>query len=210
MRYQIIPVTSFQQNCSLLWCERSRKCAIVDPGGEIGKIIAAIESQELIPERILITHGHIDHAGGAAALAKALGVVIEGPHQEDRFWLENMPQQAEIFGFPQVETFTPERWLEQGDRVTVGDEQLEVIHTPGHTPGHLTFYHAPSKLALVGDVIFQGSIGRTDFPRSDYATLIRSIRERLWPLGDDCRFVPGHGPESTFGEERLHNPFLRD
>lgn len=208
MEYTIVPVTPFQQNATVLWCPETRHAAIVDPGGDLPQILAAIESRALVPEKILITHGHIDHAGGAAELAGRLGVPIEGPQIDDKFWIDGMPGQSRMFGFPEVRAFTPDRWLAHGDRVMVGRLELEVIHCPGHTPGHVCFYYAPSRLALVGDVLFQGSIGRTDFPKGDYATLIASIKERLLPLGDDVGFIPGHGPMSDFGEERRYNPFL--
>lgn len=210
MKTVIIPVTPFQQNCSLLWCERTLEGAVVDPGGELDLILAAVEEHEIRLVKILLTHAHIDHAGGAAALAKRLGIPIEGPQREDQFWIDRLPKQCEMFGFPLVETFTPDRWLEQGDTVDFGDETLQVLHCPGHTPGHLVFFHPAERLAIVGDVLFKGSIGRTDFPRGDYDTLIKSIRERLFPLGDDVVFIPGHGPVFTLGEERRSNPFVRD
>ena len=190
----IVPVTPFQQNCSILWCERTKKAAVVDPGGDLDRILATVAELGVTVEKILITHGHIDHAGGTAKLARALGVPIEGPQEEDRFWIEGMPQQSKMFGFPDVESFEPDRWLHDGDTVTVGEPTPKAIHTPG--------------LAMVGDVVFAGSIGRTDFPRGDHQTLIRSIREKLFPLGDDITFIPGHGPTSTFGEERDSNPVV--
>lgn len=210
MKYRIIPVTPFQQNCTLLWCEQTGKAAVVDPGGDLERIKAAIAEEGVQVEKILLTHAHIDHAGGTAALSRELGLTIEGPGHADEFWIEGLPKQSEMFGFPDVEVFTPDRWLEDGDQVRFGDVELNVIHCPGHTPGHMVFYHAGSSLALVGDVLFQGSIGRTDFPRGDHATLIRSIREKLFPLGDDIHFIPGHGPMSTFGQERQTNPFVSD
>jgi glyoxylase-like metal-dependent hydrolase (beta-lactamase superfamily II) len=210
MRYLIIPVTAFEQNCSLLWCEHTRQTAILDPGGDIERIVETATRHALQPVKILLTHGHIDHAGGTAALAEQLDIPVEGPHREDRFLLENLAEQARLFGLPVSGTFEPDRWLEQDDRVQFGEVELEVLHCPGHTPGHVVFFQRIERLALVGDVLFHGSIGRTDFPRGDYATLIRSIKQRLWPLGDDVRFVPGHGPESTFGEERRSNPFVAD
>lgn len=210
MKYRIIPVTPFQQNCSLIWCEDTKKAAVVDPGGDIERIKAAIAEEGVTVEKILLTHAHIDHAGGTAELARELGLPIEGPHREDDFWIQALPQQAQMFGFPVPEVFTPDRWLEDGDTVTVGEVELNVIHTPGHTPGHVVFYQPESSLALVGDVLFQGSIGRTDFPKGDHATLIRSIREKLFPLGDDVRFIPGHGPMSDFGTEKATNPFVSD
>lgn len=208
MRYTVVPVTPFEQNCTIFWCEETRRAAVIDPGGDIDRILAALEREGLTLERILVTHGHIDHAGGVAALAARTGVPVEGPHEEDRFWITGMPQQSRMFGFPGVESFEPDRWLKAGDTVRFGNVELDVLHCPGHTPGHVVFYNAPGRIAQVGDVLFQGSIGRTDFPRGDYDTLIRSIREVLFPLGDDVTFIPGHGPASTFGEERRYNPFL--
>ncbi|MCG7870175.1 MAG: hypothetical protein B6D70_09840 [gamma proteobacterium symbiont of Stewartia floridana] len=210
MQYKVIPVTPFEQNCTLFWCENTRAAAIIDPGGESQRLTAILEDLELKPEMILLTHGHLDHAGGAVELAERLGVPIHGPHKEDAFWLDNMDQQAEMFGFGDARKCTPDQWLEDGDQISLGDEKLEVIHCPGHTPGHIVFFHRESRVAQVGDVLFKGSIGRTDFPRGDHQALLRSIRERLWPLGDDVRFIPGHGPDSTFGEERQTNPFVAD
>lgn len=208
LRYKIVPVTPFEQNCSLLWCDVTRKAAVVDPGGNVDRILAAVGQLDLSVEKILLTHGHIDHAGGTAELSRRLGVTVEGPEREDSFWIDALPQQSKMFGFPQVRSFEPNRWLKAGDTVTFGDVVLDVLHCPGHTPGHVVFFHAPSRLAQVGDVLFQGSIGRTDFPRGDHDTLIRSIKEQLFPLGDHVEFIPGHGPMSTFGEERKYNPFL--
>lgn len=208
MRYVIIPVTPFDQNCTVFWCEATRQAAVIDPGGDLDRIQRALEDERLQLAKILVTHGHIDHAGGVAALAAATGVPIEGPHEDDRFWIEGMPQQRRMFGFPAGESFEPTRWLREGDKVTFGEVELSVLHCPGHTPGHIVFHHVPGKLLQVGDVLFQGSIGRTDFPRGDHPTLIRSIKEKLFPLGDDLEFIPGHGPTSTLGEERRYNPFL--
>ena len=208
MRYAIIPVTPFDQNCTLFWCEKTRQAAVVDPGGDIARIQQKLDAEGLTLNKILVTHGHIDHAGGVAALAESTGVPVEGPHAEDRFWIEGMAQQSRMFGFPAVQVFEPARWLVDGDTVTFGEVELEVLHCPGHTPGHVIFFHRESKLAQVGDVIFQGSIGRTDFPKGDHATLIRSIKEKLFALGDEVAFIPGHGPMSTVAEERLYNPFL--
>jgi glyoxylase-like metal-dependent hydrolase (beta-lactamase superfamily II) len=208
MRYKIVPVTPFEQNCTIFWCEATRQAAVVDPGGDIDRIQRTLVAEGLTLSKILVTHGHIDHAGGVAALAAATGVPIEGPHEEDRFWIDGMAQQSKMFGFPNVEAFTPDRWLQEGDRVQFGEVTLEVLHCPGHTPGHVVFFHRESGLAQVGDVLFQGSIGRTDFPRGDHATLIASIKEKLFALGDEVDFIPGHGPMSTLGEERQYNPFL--
>jgi len=210
MKFHIIPVTPFEQNCSLLWCAQTMKGAIVDPGGDVDTIQAVIARLGVTVEKILLTHGHIDHAGGTAELKRRLGAPIEGPQREDAFWIAQLPQQGQMFGFPRAEAFEPDRWLEDGDTVTFGEVKLDVIHAPGHTPGHVVFFDRPSRIAIVGDVLFQGSIGRTDFPRGDYDTLIRSIREKLWPLGNDVTFISGHGPLSTFGDERESNPFVGD
>ena len=210
MNFTIIPVTPFQQNCTLLWCEQTRRAAVVDPGGDVELILAAVEQAQVELEKILLTHAHLDHAGGTAELASQFGLPIEGPHRDDQFWIDALPEQSRMFGMPPVDGFVPTRWLQQGDRVTFGNITLDVLHCPGHTPGHIVFFHPLERLAIVGDVLFRGSIGRTDFPRGDHATLIRSIREKLWPLGDDVRFIPGHGPMSTFGEERRTNPFVSD
>jgi len=210
MKYRIIPVTPFEQNCTLLWCSETMQGAFVDPGGDIDLLVDTAARLGVRVEKILLTHGHIDHAGGAGELATTLGVPIEGPQREESFWIDQLVAQSRSFGFPPAQPFTPTRWLEDGDTVTVGRETLRVLYTPGHTPGHVVFFHAPSKLALVGDVLFAGSIGRTDFPRGDYQTLIDSIRGKLWPLGDDVEFISGHGPMSTFGRERRSNPFVGD
>lgn len=210
LRATVVPVTAFAQNCSVIWCDRTGAGAIVDPGGDIGKILEAVRESGMRPEKILLTHAHIDHAGGTAELARSLTLPIEGPHLGDKFWIDGLPEQARMFGLPTSERFVPDRWLVDGDRVQVGDLEFEVRHCPGHTPGHVVFYSPADKLAFVGDVLFAGSIGRTDFPGGDYNTLINSIRDKLFPLGDDVRFVPGHGPMSTFGEERLSNPFVGD
>ncbi|MFN4274792.1 MAG: MBL fold metallo-hydrolase [Ferrovibrio sp.] len=207
---EINPVTPFQQNCSLIWCPETMRGALVDAGGEAEQLLAAAERRGVTLEKLLVTHGHLDHAGAVKDIAEKLNLPIEGPHRDDAFWIEGMPQAAKQYGFPPSRSFTPDRWLENGDTVTVGNLTLDVYHCPGHTPGHVVFVHAPSRVALVGDVLFQGSIGRTDFPRGNHADLIRSIRERLFPLGDDITFVPGHGPLSTFGQERQGNPFVSD
>ena len=208
MRYQIIPVTPFEQNCSMIWCPETMHGAFVDPGGDIDRLLAAAKAAKVQIEKLLLTHGHIDHAGGTGQLAAQLSVPIEGPHIDERFWLDQLAMQSKMFGFPAVTDFTPDRWLNDGDTVTVGKETLQVLYTPGHTPGHVVFFHAPSKLAIVGDVLFAGSIGRTDFPRGNHQALIDSIHHKLWPLGDDVKFISGHGPMSTFGRERRTNPFV--
>ncbi|GAB4359099.1 MAG: MBL fold metallo-hydrolase [Gammaproteobacteria bacterium] len=210
MKVVVVPVTPFEQNCSLLICQTTRKAAVVDPGGDLDRILAAAEREGVEIEKILVTHGHVDHVGATAELAQRLNLPIEGPHREDKFWIDGLPQQARQFGFGHSESFEPDRWLEEGDTVQVGEETLRVIHAPGHTPGHVVFFHPGDRIAIVGDVLFQGSIGRTDFPRGNHRELIHSIREKLFPLGDDVEFVPGHGPASTFGDERRHNPFVGD
>jgi len=210
LNYQIIPVTPFEQNCSLLWCDETQRAAVVDPGGDIARILGVVKSKGLSLEKILVTHGHIDHAGAVAELAERLSLPIEGPQHEDDFWIENLSQQSRMFGFPEARSFTPDRWLEQGDCVSFGNVELMVLHCPGHTPGHVAFFNERGRLAVVGDVLFKGSIGRTDFPKGDFDTLISSIHNRLWPLGDDVAFIPGHGPMSTIGAERRSNPFCGD
>lgn len=210
MKYQIIPVTQFAQNCSVIWCEETKKAAIVDPGGDLPKITAVIEKNGLIVEKVLLTHAHIDHAGATAEVAEQYGVDIEGPHEGDRFWIDMLPQQSQMFQFPPAKSFTPTRWLTDGEQVTVGNLVLDVLHCPGHTPGHIVFYQPEAKIAWVGDVLFQGSIGRTDFPKGNHGQLIQSIKDKLWPLGNDVSFVPGHGLMSTFGQERESNPFVGD
>lgn len=209
MNVSIIPVTPLEQNCSLLRCEASGKAAVVDPGGEPQRILAAAREAGVEIEKILLTHGHFDHAGAAGHMARELGVPIEGPHEDDRFLLESLPEWCERFGFPPGEVVNPDRWLAEGDRVTFGEQVLEVHHCPGHTPGHVIFHHRKTGIAIVGDVIFRGSIGRTDFPRGDHQTLLTSIRTRIWPLGDAVTLLPGHGPTTTVGEERASNPFLQ-
>ncbi len=206
----IIPVTPFQQNCSLVFDEARKIGAIVDPGGDVPSILEAIGQSGITIEKILLTHGHIDHAGGAAELREKLGVPIEGPHTEDLFLLETLAQTGAQYGMTDARPVTPDRWLKEGDGVTVGDLAFAVYEAPGHTPGSVVFFNADNRFALVGDVLFKGSIGRTDFPRGDHATLIRSIKEKLYPLGDDVVCLPGHGQPCQIGEERLSNPFLAD
>lgn len=208
MRFCIIPVTSYRQNCSLLICEQSNKAAIVDPGGDIDAIIKAIHRENVSPESILITHGHLDHIGATAELAALLSIPVIGPHRDDQFWIDSIPEQCRTFRFPACDTFTPSRWLNQGDIVKVGEEVLDVFHCPGHTPGHVVYVHRNTKLAIVGDVLFKGSIGRTDLPKGDFHALMNSIKNNLWPLGEQFSFISGHGPMSTFGEEMRSNPFV--
>jgi glyoxylase-like metal-dependent hydrolase (beta-lactamase superfamily II) len=208
MRFRIIPVTSYQQNCSLLMCEKTQHAAIVDPGGDIDLILSIVEQEKVSPQSILLTHGHLDHVGGAAQLAAKLGIPIMGPHVGDLYWLDGLPEQSKMFGFPPCPKLSPTRWLKQGDVIKFGEESLEVFHCPGHTPGHLVFLNREAKLATVGDVLFKGSIGRSDFPGGDYDTLIASIKQTLWPLGKDIAFIPGHGPMSKFGEEMRTNPYV--
>ncbi len=207
MEFTILPVTPYQQNCSLVWDAHGR-AALIDPGGEAERLLAEVARRGLTVEKLLLTHGHLDHVGAAAALRDALGVPIVGPQREEQFWLDSLPQQAELFGFPPTPAFVPDQWLDDGDGVDVGSIRFEVLHCPGHTPGHVVFYQPDARLAFVGDVLFKGSIGRTDFPRGNHAALIRAIREKLFSLGDDVRFVPGHGAMSTFGHERRDNPFV--
>lgn len=209
MDVRIIPVTAFEQNCSLLCCPTTRRGALVDPGGEPKRLLAAVADAGVTLEKIFVTHGHFDHAGAVAGLARELAIPVEGPHRDDGFLLDTLPQWCQQFGFPPCESFVPDRWLDKGDQVTFGDQVLDVLHCPGHTPGHVVLVHRADRLAIVGDVIFRGSIGRTDFPRGDHATLLRSIRENLWPLGDDVTLLPGHGPTTTVGEERRSNPFVQ-
>ena len=208
--FRVVPVTPYQQNCTLLKCPHTGKLAIIDPGGEIDRICAAIDAFGGEPEKILLTHGHLDHVGGTARLAAKLGLPVIGPHRDDAFWIEQLPMQAQMLRLEPTSSFTPDQWLNDGDSIAVGDLKLEVIHCPGHTPGHVVLFCREFNWAQVGDVIFQGSIGRTDFPRSNHADLINSIRNKLFPLGDDVAFVPGHGPMSTFGQERRSNPFVSD
>ena len=209
LRAAIVPVTPLQQNCTLLWCTRTMRGAFVDPGGDLPRLKAAAAQAGVTIEKILLTHGHIDHAGSAGVLAKELGVTIEGPHRDDIYWIERLAEDGARYGIT-GQPFEPDRWLEDGDTVTVGELTLAVRHCPGHTPGHVVFHHPESKLAMVGDVLFQGSIGRWDFPHGNQQDLIHSITQRLWPMGNETAFVPGHGPMSTFGHERATNPFVGD
>ncbi len=209
LKAAIIPVTPLQQNCTLLWCTKTNKAALVDPGGDLDRLKAAVAQQGVELEKIILTHGHIDHCGEAGTLARELGLPIEGPHEADRFWISRLEDDGRNYGVA-GKVFEPDRWLNDGESVSVGDLKLDVTHCPGHTPGHVVFYHAPSKLAIVGDVLFQGSIGRTDFPMGNHQDLIDAITQKLWPLGGDTTFLPGHGQPSTFAHERASNPFVGD
>jgi len=210
MNYHIIPVTAFAQNCSLIWCEETLQAAVVDPGGEAQKIIREAADKGVTVSQILLTHGHLDHVGAAAELAAHYGVPIVGPEKADDFWLQGLPAQSRMFGLDECLPLTPDRWLEEGETVSVGNVTLRVLHCPGHTPGHIVFFDDKAKLLVSGDVVFKGGVGRSDFPQGDHAALIDSIKRKLLPLGDDVTFIPGHGPLSTIGYERLHNPFLQD
>lgn len=209
MEIHIIPVTDYQQNCSLVICKETRKAAVIDPGGDLPLILAEAEKAQANIRQVLITHGHFDHCGGAKALSSQLNVPILGPAQADNFLLDSLPEWTDMVGFPHTEPFEPDTWLKAGDRVRIGEIELKVLHCPGHTPGHLVFYAPRAKLAFVGDVLFAGSIGRTDFPGGNHQQLLDSIKNTLLVLGDDVEFIPGHGPTSSLGEERRHNPFLR-
>lgn len=206
----VSPVTPLQQNCTIVWCAKTLKAAVIDPGASADALYAEIQRRGLTLEAIWITHGHLDHAGGAQDLQQISGVEIIGPHKADLFWIEAIPEQGLKWGLPDACSFTPTRWLENGDVLTLGETRWEVYHCPGHTPGHVIFFNREARFAQVGDVLFKGSVGRTDFPQSSHEDLVNSIVGRLWPLGDDVTFIPGHGPHSTFGHERRSNPFVGD
>ncbi len=206
---QIVPVTPFQQNCSIIKAA-SGKAAIVDPGGEPDKLMAAAEQMGATIEKIWLTHGHLDHAGAAKEIKRRTGAIIEGPQKEEIFWLDQIEENWKKYGWEGGEDVRPDRWLEDGDSVELDGIEFGVAFCPGHTPGHVVFHNTAVQIAFVGDVIFQGSIGRTDFPRGNHQQLLDSIVDKLWPLGDEMRFVPGHGPISTFGAERKNNPFVAD
>ncbi len=208
MGYTTLPVTSFEQNCSLVWCDATMEAAVIDPGGDEQLIFEAISQHHLKPAKVILTHGHLDHVGGTAAVAEHYGIPVIGPHEEDLFLLEMLAQQAQMFALPKPREFTPDQWLHQGDEITVGERTLKVLHCPGHTPGHIVLFDQEYKLLFAGDVLFRGAIGRTDFPRGNHQQLIESIQQRLWPLPDDVTVIPGHGPETTIGIERATNPFV--
>ena len=208
LKYETIPVTAFQQNCSLIWCDQTHEAAVIDPGGDLDVLLDAVKRLGLKLTQIWITHAHVDHAAATAELAERLHLPIIGPHQEDQFWIDNLPEAAVMYGFPAARPFIPTRWLVDQDTVQIGAHTLQVRHCPGHTPGHVVFYSPEIQRPFVGDVLFAGSIGRTDFPRGDFDALIESITQRLWPMGNDTVFIPGHGPESSFGRERVSNPYV--
>ncbi|NVJ99397.1 MAG: MBL fold metallo-hydrolase [Alphaproteobacteria bacterium] len=210
LKAQIVPVTPFQQNCSIIWCDETMEGAFVDPGGEAAKLMDAAKSLGVNITQMLLTHGHLDHAGGAQDIKDQLGLPIIGPHKDDKFWLDGIEEHAANYNMPGLRCCVPDKWLDDGDEVQVGNVTLKVLHTPGHTPGHVVFYEPTHKVAFVGDVLFKGSIGRTDFPRGNMDDLVAAITGKLWPLGDEVTFVPGHGPLSTFGAERQSNPFVGD
>ncbi|SEQ60566.1 Glyoxylase, beta-lactamase superfamily II [Rosenbergiella nectarea] len=209
IEFTLIPVTAFAQNCSLVICTETGGAALIDPGGDAEKITALLHQHAIQIDKILLTHGHLDHVGAAKVLAKQFNVPLIGPHRDDLFLFESLPQQSAIFGFPHCEVFYPNQWLEEGESINVGALQFSILHCPGHTPGHIVFYQAAQQLLFSGDVIFKGGVGRSDFPRGNGQQLIASIEQKLLPLGDDVTFIPGHGPRSTLGHERLTNPFLR-
>ncbi len=210
LKAQIVPVTDFAQNCSIIWCDETMEGALVDPGGDPEKLMAQAEKLGIKLTKILLTHGHLDHAGGAADIKAKLDLPIIGPHKEDKFWLDQIEDHAAQYNMTGLKCCEPDQWLNDGDSVKVGNVKLEVYHTPGHTPGHVILFDRTHRVAFVGDVLFKGSVGRTDFPRGDTQTLLNAIQQKLWPLGDDVTFVPGHGPLSTFGAERQTNPFVAD
>jgi hydroxyacylglutathione hydrolase len=206
----VTQVTPLQQNCTTVWCTATKKAAVIDPGGNVDAVLGEIARRGLTLDQIWLTHGHLDHAGGAADMRDRSGVQIIGPQEEDLFWIADLEEHGRRWGLPDARTFTPDRWLNDSDQLTLGETTWEVYHTPGHTPGHVVFFNRAARFAQVGDVLFRGSVGRTDFPRSDHQALLNAIVTKLWPLGDDVTFVPGHGAVSTFGEERRSNPFVSD
>ena len=209
VRAAIVPVTLFQQNCTLLWDDDTKRGVVIDPGGDLDRVREAIKQTGITVERILLTHGHIDHAGGAAELKEELGLPVEGPHRADLPLLEHLAESGRKYGMVGARNVTPDRWLDEGDTLQVGDMTFDVLHCPGHSPGSVVFVQAEQRFAIVGDVLFRGSVGRTDLPFGDHDALIRSIKDKLLPLGDDVTFICGHGPASTIGQERATNPFLQ-
>ncbi len=208
---RLLPVTPFAQNCSLLWDPDSKEGVLVDPGGEAEKLMRECETLGVKLKEIWLTHGHLDHAGGAQDIRDTLGIEVIGPHKDDQFWMDEIETHWANYGHAGMgKNIVPDRYLNDGDTLTLGAHEFTVVHTPGHTPGHVVIYNQAMKIAFVGDVLFRGSIGRTDFPKSNHQDLLNSITQKLWPLGSDMRFVPGHGPMSTFGQERADNSFVAD
>lgn len=210
LKAQIVPVTAFEQNCSIIWCDETMEAAFVDPGGDADKLLDVAKKLGVTLKKIFLTHGHLDHAGGAQQIREQLGLPVIGPHRDDKFWLDQIEEHAANYRMPGLRCVEPDEWLNEGDEVTIGNITLKVLHTPGHTPGHVVFFEPTHKVAFVGDVLFKGSIGRTDFPRGNHQDLLDAITQKLWPLGNDVTFVPGHGPLSTFGAERQSNPYVSD
>jgi len=208
LQYEVIPVTSFQQNCSLVWCDQTSEAALIDPGGDIDLLLNIVTQKNVNLKQIWLTHGHLDHVGATAELIERLHLPVTGPHIDDKFLLDAIPLQCEMFGFSTVEKFLPDHWIDESTSLKLGKEHFSILYTPGHTPGHIVIKHDARKLLWVGDVLFHGGIGRTDFPRGNHEVLLESIKTKLLTLDDEYHFVPGHGPESTIGEERAHNPFL--
>jgi hydroxyacylglutathione hydrolase len=205
----IVPVTPFQQNCTLLWCEVTKRAVVIDPGGDLPEVERAITRAGVSVDKIWLTHGHVDHVAGATDLKTNLKVSIEGPHKDDLFLLQHVAETGRSYGMWNASNVTPDRWLEEGDQVQIGELTFNVLHCPGHSPGSIVYFNPVQRLAIVGDVLFAGSIGRTDLPGGDYQQLIESIKDKLLPLGDDVAIISGHGPTSTIGHERATNPFLQ-
>lgn len=210
LEIRIVPVTPLQQNCSLIWDPVSRQAVLIDPGGDVERLMGALEQFGLTLKEMWLTHGHLDHAGAADEIRRRTGAPVIGPHRDDQFWLDQIETSAVRYGLAGLRNVTPDRYLEDGDVLELAGVEFDVSHTPGHTPGHVVIHNREARIAFVGDVLFQGSIGRTDFPRGDHQQLIASITGKLWPLGSEMQFVPGHGPTSTFGAERASNPFVAD